>query len=143
MNEYLRAFEGDLFYNCAIFALMSINSSLAVNIKKFERYQTTGAFTGLFPDKYKALTNCDKSQDCILDILNGLKVRNFCMNLYNPLDPDYVTIDRHAARIAGYDKGLTRKKYVEIATAYKNVSKEIYLLPNQLQACTWSIKVGE
>lgn len=141
-HQYIKKFDGNLLRNCAIFAIMSINSSLVANVKKFEWFHKTGEFKGLCRNKFEALIECDNSEDCILDILNGMKIKNFCMNLYNPININWVTIDRHAARIAGEEKKITKKKYIEIADAYKKVAADYYLIPCQLQAMTWVQKVS-
>jgi len=126
----------DFQKDCGIFALMSVNTSLKFNISKFEYYQKTGLFKGLLPNKFEAIQK-SKTRDEILIALNGLKIQNFFMNLYQPLDPNYVTIDRHAARACGENKKVSPKIYKEIAHSYKEVAEELRMLPNQLQAMVW------
>jgi hypothetical protein len=136
MSTIIRSNGGDFRRNCAIFALMSINTSLTSNIKKFDHYIETGEFRGLFPDKFIKIQKA-KSEEDLLTALNGNKVKNFFMNLYNPVDPKYVTIDRWAYRVAGFQGKPTNKRYIEVANAYKTASNKLGLLPNQLQSCTW------
>lgn len=123
--------------NCAIFALMSINTSLNINIKKFKHYIATGEFKGLFPQKFHQLQKANTTEEMLL-ALKGNKIKNFFMNLYDPVNPQYVTIDRWAYKAAGYYGNPTNKKYLEVANAYKQSAKDLGLLPNQLQAITWS-----
>lgn len=137
MHTYIASFDGDLSINTALFSLMSINSSLKHNIDKFEHYHKCGEFKGLQPNKFKALIDCNGDKDCVIGILKGLKISNFYMNLLEPLNTEYVTIDRWAARIAGLEKSLTSKQYSLIKEAYIQVANKYKLIPNQLQAMTW------
>jgi hypothetical protein len=128
----------DLAKHCAIFAAQSINNSLVGNKKQFFEYVTTGNVKGLGKTKIEDIIACDGSTDCLLDILSGPKIKNFFMNLYQPDNPDYVTIDRHAMRVAGIDgSSPTKKQYIEIANAYINVAQEYNMIPNMLQAKLW------
>jgi len=76
---------------------------------------------------------------------SGFKVRAFYQCLLNPADWFHVCIDGHAfgiwsgERIA-LDKvpSITAKRYRMIATDYSKVADNVGLLPNQLQAITWT-----
>ena len=90
------------------------------------------------------------------DILGGLKVRSFYTNILQPNNPDPVTVDRHAYCLAhgirsersgsaSKDVYLTPARYRETAEVYREISRELGLLPNQLQAITWLVwkRLGE
>lgn len=94
--------------------------------------------------------NVTKARACITDpdpgrLFNaktGAKTLNFYRNILNPEDPDWVTIDRHAAAVAEgrTNSGsvvLTPKKYREYAAAYIEAARQIGILPCQLQAVCW------
>lgn len=84
-----------------------------------------------------------------LSVLGGLKVIAFYHNLLLPsTDTGFVTIDRHAINIAlsGIDASArksgdytaTAKAHKAIAAAYVHVAQSFGMLPQQLQAATWS-----
>jgi hypothetical protein len=75
---------------------------------------------------------------------NARKTWNFYMNIYNPHDERFVTIDGHmwnlwrgkrstldAARIPGGGK------YEEVAEDFKQVAKAVGVIPCQFQATLW------
>jgi hypothetical protein len=89
-------------------------------------------------NKSKALAILDGANP--LDVLRGRKTFNFYMNILDPYNPDFVTIDFHAYNIfkGGREtKSLTPKLYGEVSNAYIETAKELCILPNQLQAITW------
>lgn len=72
----------------------------------------------------------------------GPKTLHFYHNILQPEDPEWVTIDRHAAAVAeGRDNSggvaLAPKQYREYAAAYKAAAAVIGILPCQLQAICW------
>lgn len=72
------------------------------------------------------------------DVLGGLKTRAFYVNILDPYDVDFVTVDTHAIKIAGIDRDSVGKGlYNEIAQAYRDAAKVAGMRPNQMQAITW------
>jgi hypothetical protein len=75
-----------------------------------------------------------------LDVLRGQKVTAFYANIMG--DPNAVTVDRWAARIARgdpSDKGLvTAKQYREMADAYRDAADRVGVTPRELQAAVWT-----
>ena len=79
-----------------------------------------------------------------LDVLGGMKITNFYLNIANPY-ADNVTVDRHAHDIAmGEVFGKQPRKmlnskggYNELADLYREVADHIGILPSELQAITW------
>lgn len=87
-------------------------------------------------------------------VLGGLKVIAFYNNLLHPtVDTGYVTIDRHAINIALHgikaeecksgDYTATNKAHGMIAQAYRDAAYTLGMLPQQLQAATWSYCANE
>lgn len=78
-----------------------------------------------------------------LDFTKGKKTRSFYMNITEPGNPDYVTIDSHMISIyAGrymIMKEAVRflKSYEAIADSVKEVARERGLIANQVQAVNW------
>lgn len=89
-----------------------------------------------------SLTNPTEQE--ILTILNGDKTKSFFINIYKPYDIEHVTIDRHALSIALGKKlsntefiHTTNNQYTFFAQCYKDLAKELNILPSTLQAVTW------
>lgn len=77
------------------------------------------------------------------DILNGQKIRRFYYNILHPNDVTFVTIDRHAARIAGFEvaagQSIPKKTFESIEQAYFEAAEKVGLMPHILQAITWTV----
>jgi hypothetical protein len=92
--------------------------------------------------------NARKARSIILKELNPAnafpktspKTWNFYNNILYPESRDFVTIDRHAYRIATGQRSLKfgLREYREIAEMYRKASKKLGLLPNELQAILWT-----
>jgi len=70
----------------------------------------------------------------------GAKTYNFFYNIWQPENPDYICVDRHAYTIATdeiYTK-LHLAKYNKVANHYRKAAKKLGVLPNQLQAVLWT-----
>lgn len=77
-----------------------------------------------------------------LSLVSGPKVSAFFANLYDPEDPDYVTLDRHALRVWAGERGaghkyITRKEMEQAQRDFKQVAHLLEVLPSELQAVTW------
>lgn len=77
-------------------------------------------------------------------VLGGLKTANFYRNIVDPADAVSVTIDRHAhdlavgVRYGSADRGLSAAgRYSMLAQCYRDVVRELGILPSTLQAITW------
>lgn len=73
------------------------------------------------------------------------KTGHFYRNIADPMDPDPVTIDRHAHDIAvgetygARDRGLgCATRYATLAHSYREASRQLGELPNVVQAVTWT-----
>lgn len=135
---------------CGITAALSPQNSWEQNVKDVvnlvENGQTTQ--TGLCQERAEAIQNGHSPWT----VLGGRKVRNFFANLYDPTHAGYVTVDRHAVRIAllGASERINRNDsseqkslervgvYQLVASAYRSAARELDILPNQLQAVTWT-----
>lgn len=89
----------------------------------------------------KAGTICE-----VYKILNGKKIRAFYMNILFPNKVTETTLDRHALaclfqlpeKVTTVDNyNMTVRQYNVFSGIYKEVAKELNLLPHQLQAITW------
>ena len=92
-----------------------------------------------------ALTNSISAANRILagenplDVLGGLKTRAFYGNILDPNDSEIVTVDTHAIKIAGIDRDSVGKGlYRAIADGYREAAEYVGILPQQMQAITWT-----
>jgi hypothetical protein len=116
--------------------VFNVCEGLKKGIAEKIRVSTYGQF------KVKAIRILEKEEEFIETATNQ-KTWNFKHNLFEPLNPDFVTIDRHAfkAYTGGLYPGSVRissLKYKRIANAYKREADRIGILPNQLQAVVWT-----
>ena len=88
-------------------------------------------------------------RECYLDAVkphatSGNKIGNFYRNILGPNDPEPVTIDRHAIAIClGHpptekEQSISSYRYRCFAAAYQKVAAERGMVPNEVQAITWS-----
>lgn len=134
-----------LAFLAAITAVFSINKKWLENKKRVIEYLETGEVvgTGLMKNKIERLENCNMDEDCIKDILGGLKIQNFFVNLYRPYETEHISIDRHMIKISGhYKERVTIKQYKQIAKAYKELAWENNIIPNRFQALLWCHKIN-
>ena len=105
-----------------------------------------GKHTQNMRDKAKQikLYNSSLEREFILATLNGNKISNFFLNIAYPKADNHVTIDRHAISVVlgrsineHEGKGITDNQYEFIASCYRDASKILGILPNQVQSVTW------
>jgi len=70
------------------------------------------------------------------------KTTSFFWNIVNPGDDSYVTIDRHAIRIAigskqADDIAITEKRYKDVVKSYQIAAKSLGISAISLQAAVW------
>ena len=69
----------------------------------------------------------------------SFKTYNFYRNILDPLDINYVTIDRHI--LSALDLGIkdiyTKNRYNHIRNLFIKIAAHLDLIPNQLQAIVW------
>lgn len=132
-------YKREMSFLCAASAILSINKRWSETKKMLIEYLEEGEVKGLsiMTNKLKQLEECNLEHDCIMSILSGKKIQNFYANLLRPYCKEFVTIDRHAARIAGEERKVNPKLYDDLKQAYIEVANEVGLLPNKLQALLW------
>lgn len=135
---------GDIVRGAGVIAALSPQKEWGLNMRLAARAFAEGVATG-------NTGNCNDKANAILaganplDVLgNGLKTRNFYLNILDPSDAHPVTIDRHAYDIALGERavgnkrlGLTPTRYDAFCEAYRVAASVAGILPQQLQAVTW------
>ena len=77
--------------------------------------------------------------DPLMALGKGLKTLSFYANILDPSDPWTVTVDTHAIKVAGVNRDSVGKGlYNAIADGYREVAEYVGLLPQQVQAITWT-----
>ena len=123
-------------------AILSINQSWKGNKLLLEKYIANDCHVNgldLVMEKLSLLDECDLTDNSIEAILRGNKIINFYHNLLRPDSDSHVTIDRHAAKIAGWfgSSPSYPALYIRIAQAYRDVANQAGVLPSELQAALW------
>jgi hypothetical protein len=137
-----------------IIAALSANKSWSENQRIAELFLTSGTQKHTFVQHSKAVSilnlgsNSETFTKDTEDILSGMKTTRFYRNIANPYKDQSVTVDRHAAKVVGFDPNvdgrLTVRRYEVIERAYKEAAKRIgeYILPMQVQAVAWIVQRG-
>lgn len=112
---------------------------------KFYTGEFTGARVSAYPlNKEKAIRILSGSYAFI--VLGGEKTLSFYWNIVEPTNMFPVTVDVHAIAITqgkplkakSKEVSISKGQYALIAAMYREIAKELDLVPNQLQAITWN-----
>lgn len=135
---------GDITRGAGVLAALSPNKAWDVNMRLAQRAFVDGVASGTLGNAV-GKANAILAGSDPLDVLgNGLKTRNFYLNIARPSCPEAVTIDRHAYDIALGERNaenkrvsLTPGRYAAFCDAYRVAAARLGILPLQLQAVTW------
>ncbi len=145
--KYLGSNQGaSLAKVCGIIAALSPLKSWDENKKIAESFLRDGRakHTKMMSDKAKAILNGSGEIDEISEILNGLKITSFFLNILDPFSSAAVTIDRHAVSIAigkkvtGDKLKMTGNQYEFFANCYRIAGAKLNLRPLTVQSTTWT-----
>lgn len=139
-HEFCRKFENQEFSKVVgVCAALSVQKGWKQNKDLVRQYFSTGnaGHTQIIVEKCHKIMESDGSDGQILDILNGEKIKAFYLNIKYPDQLTTVTIDRHAAKIAGEYRRLTPKRIENVKKLYLDFAEKTDLLPHQLQAVLW------
>lgn len=139
----------EMYKACGLFAALSPQMSVERNKKLFLQYLEQGKAShyGQLNKKCDEIMIAESEED-VCKILNGNKITSFYLNLLHPCKETRVTIDRHAIAcmtqriddvkaLDSNNQSMTDKQYSMFEKIFKDVSKEIGMLPHELQAVTW------
>lgn len=124
----------------ALSPMMSWTRNVALAKKAFADLRASGALGLSVKRANQILDGADP-----LDVLGGDKVRSFYLNILDPQGDD-VTVDRHAFDVAlnlrNSENDRTQikgKRYAALADLYRDAAVVAGVLPNQMQAVTWTV----
>lgn len=136
--------DGDITRGAGVIAALSPNKAWDQNMilarRAFDNGQASGTLGNAVGKANAILAGADP-----LDVLgNGLKTRNFYLNIARPECAEAVTIDRHAYDVALGERNaenkrlsLTPGRYEAFCVSYRDAAQEVGVIPQQMQAVTW------
>lgn len=139
---------------CYVIASLSPNTEWNRNARDAKalilEYRRTGEVRtryACYPANVRKATAILKAHDAEKDfipILKGQKVEAFASNMLQTSIAGKVTIDAHAYSIASGRRysvkampAISQATYARYSQAYRDVAKDLGILPQQLQAVTW------
>lgn len=135
-----------LSVTCGVIASLSPLKSWSENkrIANSFLHNGKGEHTKCFIDKARQIKLSNGDVETIASILNGNKIISFFINILEPHQQNFVTIDRHALSIAlgrnileNEGKGITLKQYEFFVSAYNVAGTKAKISPVLMQSITW------
>lgn len=131
---------------CGVIASLSPLKSWTENkiIAEGFLHNGKGKHTVAFIEKARQIKASNGDVETIALILNGNKTISFFINILEPHQQNFVTIDRHALSIAlgrnileNEGKGITFNQYQFFANAYNVAGVKAGISPVLMQSITW------
>ena len=149
LNWLKRYSVGSETHVAGIIAALSPMKTWSGNIISARKLLETGECRGLGYSVRDAMAIYDGAhpRDILcLDGRNNTKVRSFFENISDPINPDFVTIDRHMIGLLTNDplairnqRWILPRDHVWAKERFQNVADQTDLIPNQVQAITWLV----
>jgi hypothetical protein len=149
-NEYATTlailFNVKLSVACGVIAALSPLKSWDENklIARSFLHNGKGKHTKAFIDKANQIKVSNGDVETIATILNGNKTISFFINILEPHEQNFVTIDRHALSIAigrnikeNEGKGITFNQYQFFVNVYNVAGAKAGISPVLMQSITW------
>lgn len=135
--------RGDIRKGAGIIAALSPQKSWIIN-QRLAWATMTGVVSGQVGDSVNKTIRIMAGEDPDLVLPNGKKTWHFFHNILDPEDSAYVTIDRHAYRVATFewDNGspvIKPKVYSDCLLAYQGASKILRVPAPVVQAGCWLV----
>ena len=133
--------RGDVRKGAGILAALSPQKQWDVN-RRIAVDASMGIFGGQVANAVNKARAIYDGADPATVLPMSKKTGHFYMNIFNPLDPNWVTIDRHAMRAAtlDWDNGdprITDKQYGDYVLAYRKGAADVGVIPSVFQAAIW------
>lgn len=147
--EFAHAFAleisgGDITRGAGVIAALSPNKAWPVNMTLARRAFEDGEASGTLGNAVGKANAILAGSDPLEVLGNGLKTRNFYLNIRRPECAEAVTIDRHAYDVALGERNaenkrlsLTPGRYEAFCEVYRLAALETGVIPQQMQAVTW------
>lgn len=134
--------RGDTVKGAGVLAALSPQKSWDTNRRIAISACMTGVVTGHVSDAVVKAERILNGENPAFVLPEGKKTWHFFMNILRPEDAEFVTVDRHAYRVAtcDWDNGSPVIKpplYSQIALAYQAAARILRETPSTVQAVTW------
>lgn len=142
-NELARELgSGDTRMGAGLLAALSPNKSWDINQKLAREIVDTGIFRGHVSNALEKARAIMSGVDPALVLPMERKTGAFFMNIWRPDLPEWVTVDRHAIRVATWDWSdgnptVTRNQYAILVKSYVWSARDLGIHANVVQAGTW------
>lgn len=145
---------GDVERSSAVLSRFSVQTSWPLNQRYAgEAYAALGSqdpTAGIMGIKTLGATRQAVSRllvagESVSSVMTGIKTRDFARCILHPWNEDTAVVDRHAVSIAvgrplsAKQVGMSKRRYTEVADAYRHAASEAGLLPLIVQAVTWVV----
>lgn len=141
---------GNVRAGAGVIAALSPQKAWNYNVKLATESFTNNEARGHVKDACGKAERIMLGEDPLGVLPEDSKTWNFFRCIADPEDAEAVVIDRHAFDIAigetlgNADRGLSNKRrYATIAHAYREAARQLNILPQVLQAITWTVQIDE
>jgi hypothetical protein len=134
----------DLIKTCGIIAALSAQKSWNENKRIARTFLQEGKsyHTGLQTGKAREILALRGDpvffKAAIVEILKGPKTSAFFQNIYEPLNPEPVCLDRHMAGLFLGKENLSLKEYPRLAEEIRTAAKSEGMIACELQGVLWT-----
>lgn len=135
--------RGDIRMGAGIIAALSPQKSWTIN-QRIAWRTMSGVVSGQVGDAVRKAERIMRGEDPDFVLPSGKKTWNFFHNIVDPDDDKYVTIDRHAYRVASFEWDnrsavIKDKTYKAMVLAYQEAARILRVSPSTVQAVTWLV----
>lgn len=135
--------EGDTKAGAGVIAALSPQKAWYLNQRIAQASFDSGEARGNVGNATAKAQRIMLGEDPLEVLPDDSKTWNFYRSIMDPTDPDPVCVDRHAWDIAlgvvngSNNRGITKRRYAEVAHAYREAARRLGEIPSALQAITW------
>ncbi len=135
--------RGDIRMGAGIIAALSPQKSWTIN-QRLAWQTMSGVVSGQVGDAVRKAERIMQGEDPAFVLPSGKKTWHFFHNIAEPENAKFVTIDRHAYRVASFgcdnrSAKITPKIYTEMVLAYQAAADILHEVPSTVQAVTWLV----
>jgi hypothetical protein len=140
--------DGNVRAGAGVIAALSPQKAWNYNVKLAADAFSNQTVRGHVRDAVQKAERIMLGEDPLHVLPEDSKTWNFFRCIADPSDAEAVVVDRHAFDVAvgetlgNADRGLSNKRrYTTIAHAYREAARRLDVLPQVLQAVTWTVQV--
>jgi hypothetical protein len=135
--------HGDIRMGAGIIAALSPQKSWKIN-QRLAWQTLSGVVSGQVGDAVRKTERIMQGEDPDFVLPHGKKTWHFFHNIVEPANVKYVTIDRHAYRVASFEWDnhsavIKASTYAAMVLAYQEAANILREFPSTVQAVTWLV----